>query len=134
MTTALAEINYWAVLAGAIFYMAFGALYYSPVLFGNHWIRLNRIQDGHMRNPLIYVASTIVAFLSSFFMAFLVHATGASGLVSGLILGLVVAVIIALVYLKNAAFGLMPMKVYAIAVGEHLLSFVVLGILNSVWQ
>lgn len=131
MNIALSEINYWGVLAGAIFYMAFGALYYSPILFGSSWTRLNNVKDGHMSNPLIYVGAAAVAFLSSFFMAILIRATGASGIVSGLVLGLMVALIIALVYLKNAAFGLMSSKVYAIAVGDHLISFIVLGMLHG---
>lgn len=131
MNMDLAQLNYWVVLAGAIFYMIFGALYYSPILFGSHWTRLNKVKEGHMSNPLIYVASTGVAFLSSFLVAVLVQAAGAGNLVSGLILGFIVGIIVALVYLKNAAFGLMSSKVYAIAAGEHLVSFFVLGALHG---
>ncbi|MBD0379901.1 DUF1761 domain-containing protein [Paenibacillus sedimenti] len=134
MTLALTEINYWAVLVGAIFYMIFGALYFSPMLFGGSWTRLNNVKEGHMSNPLIYVASTGVAFLSSFLMAILIQGTGASGLLAGLVVGLVVALIVTLVYLKNAAFGLMSRKVFAIAFGDHILSFIVLGILHAVWK
>jgi hypothetical protein len=33
-------VNYWAVLAAAVAGMALGALWYSPLLFGNHWMKL----------------------------------------------------------------------------------------------
>ncbi|MCU6707763.1 hypothetical protein M6D81_03485 [Paenibacillus sp. J5C_2022] len=49
-------------------------------------------------------------------------------------MGLIVAVIIALVLLKNAVFDLMSRKVYAIAAGEHIISFIALGIIHGVWQ
>lgn len=134
MSFDLTEIHYGSVLAGAIFYMVFGALYYSPVLFGNAWSHLNNVKEGQLKNPLIYVGSTAAAFLSSFIMALLIQATGFDGLQNGLAIGLMAAVLIALVYMKNAAFGLMSKKVYAIAVGEHFISFTVLGILHGVWS
>ncbi|MBD2870297.1 DUF1761 domain-containing protein [Paenibacillus arenilitoris] len=134
MAISFADLNYWAVLAGAVFYMAFGALYFSPILFGGSWTRLNNIKDGHMSNPLIYVASTATAFLSSLLIAVLVQATSSDDPATGLATGLIVALAIALVYLKNAAFGLMPKKVYAIAVCEHAISFAALGLLHGLWH
>jgi len=78
--------------------------------------------------------STAVAFLSSLFMAVLAQAAGTTDVLSGMGLGLIVGLIIAFVYLKNAAFGLMSRKVYTIAVVEHLVSFLVLGILHGWWR
>lgn len=35
------DINYWAVLVAGVVGMAVGALWYSPLLFGNVWARLS---------------------------------------------------------------------------------------------
>jgi hypothetical protein len=133
MTIDWSDIHYGAVLVGALAYMAIGGLYYSPFLLGGSWTRLTNVKEGHMSNPRIYVCSTAVALISSFLMAILTQAAGTADLLSGIALGLIVGLLISLVYMKNAAFGLMSRKVYAIAVVEHLVSFIVLGIVHGCW-
>lgn len=128
------NLNYWAVLVGGLFYMAFGALYYSPILFGPAWLKLNQVKDSQLKRPVNYAGSVLVAFLSSLFMSILAHAEGTGSLGEGLALGLLIALVVALVYLKNALFGLMVRKVYAIAIGDHLISFAVLGMLHALWK
>lgn len=133
MTIDFAEMNVLAVVVGGILYMMFGALYYSPVLFGNTWVKANKLSDDHMKNGIIYVGAAVVAFLSSFLIAVLTQATGADDLVSGLVIGGTVGLLIALVYWKNTLFGLTNKKVMLIAVGDHLISFLLLGILHALW-
>lgn len=133
MTIDVMELNFLAVLVGGILYMVFGALYYSPVLFGNVWVKANKLSDQHMKNGLIYVGAAFVAFVSSFLIAVLVQATGADDLVSGMVLGGVIGLLVTLVYWKNTLFGLMNKKVFAIAVGDHLISFMMLSILHALW-
>ena len=41
-------INYWSVLLGGVLSMAFGALWYSPVLFGNLWAKLSGLASHQM--------------------------------------------------------------------------------------
>lgn len=40
MTLAISSMNIWAVLVCIVFNMVLGALWYSPVLFGNIWLKL----------------------------------------------------------------------------------------------
>jgi len=37
------DLNYWAVLVSAVASMVIGALWYSPILFGNIWMNLMKI-------------------------------------------------------------------------------------------
>ncbi|BBH22943.1 hypothetical protein Back11_42880 [Paenibacillus baekrokdamisoli] len=116
----ITELNYFAVLVGGLVYMAFGAAYYSPVLFGRTWMQLNKANLDKRKSKLpMYVASPIVAFLSSFLMAVIVQAASVDDIGSGILLGLIVGLLLAVAYLKNAAFGLMSRKEYAIAIGDH---------------
>jgi Protein of unknown function (DUF1761) len=125
------DLNFLAIIVGGLMYMMFGALYFSPILFGNSWVQLHtqKTNDG-----LKYGGSAIIAFISSFLVSLLVHATNANGLMDGIFIGLTVGIIIALVYLKNALFGLMTKKAYAIAVGDHIIAFSLLGGLHGLWM
>lgn len=127
----LAKLNYVAVLVGALLYMAFGALYFSPVLFGNTWTKLNNLTR---LQPTSYVGSTVAAFLSSFLIAVIVRATGAGTIAAGLEVGISVGLLVAFAYLKNSLFGMASPKVAAIAVGDHLIAFTLLAVLHAVWQ
>ena len=131
----LTTLNYLAVLAGGLAYMAFGALYYSPVLFGKTWTQMHKATlDKRKSQTPMYVASPVVAFLSSFIMAVIVQAVQANSLGAGVLLGLLLGFLLALAYLKNAAFGLMSRKAYAIAIGDHIVAFVLLGVIHSLWK
>jgi len=90
------------------------------------------LQTAHQSGGSIkYIASVIVAFISSFIMYTLVHATGSDGIVDGLAIGFIVGIIIALVYLKNTLFGLIKNKSFLIAIGDHLTIFTLLGGLHG---
>jgi hypothetical protein len=133
MTIDVTELNVLAILAGGILYMVFGALYYSPVLFGNTWVKSNQLSDTHMKNGMIYAGAALVAFISSFLVAVIVQATGADDLASGLVVGLIIGLLVALAYWKNTLFGMTNKKVFAIAVGDHLISFLLLSVLHALW-
>jgi hypothetical protein len=131
----LMNLNYWAVLAGGLMYMAFGALYFSPIMFGKTWSRLNDRQSGAQAgNPFNYVGSALAAFLSSLLIAVLIRLAGAEDVWSGLSLGLLIGMVVALAYLKNALFGLATNKAVAVAVGDHLISLTLLSLLHALWH
>ncbi|QGQ95637.1 DUF1761 domain-containing protein [Paenibacillus psychroresistens] len=128
------DLNYLAVLAGGIVYMAFGALYYSPLLFGKHAVSLKKNQgEKETKDALKYPGAALVGFLSSFLLALIVQVSGADDVVSGLVIGLVIGFLLALAYLKNTLFGLTSKKAYALAVSDHFIIFIILGILHAVW-
>nr|WP_249042935.1 DUF1761 family protein [Metabacillus idriensis] len=80
-----------------------------------------------------YAGSAVVAFLSSFLIAIIIHSVGADNLISGLMTGLIIGILLALAYLKNALFGLTGLKVYGIAVLDHVIAFSLMGILHAIW-
>ncbi|WP_349408950.1 DUF1761 domain-containing protein [Pseudalkalibacillus sp. SCS-8] len=127
------ELNILAIIVGGFLYMAFGAFYYSPILFGNTWGQLNNIGEEGMR-PINFVWSGVVAFASSFVMALIVGLTGADDVGSGLLIGALVGILLFLGLFKNTVFGMTSKKVFAIAVGDHVIIFCLLGILHAVWR
>ncbi|MGM0837030.1 MAG: DUF1761 domain-containing protein [Bacillota bacterium] len=121
------ELSFLAIVAGGILYMIYGGIYYS--------IMLGKKKDAQFtqsEGPLKYIVSVIIAFISSFIIAVLTEAAGATSLLEGLIIGAMIGVIITLVYFKNSLFGLMTRKAFFIAIGDHLVIFTLLGGLHGI--
>jgi hypothetical protein len=88
----LSDINWLAVLCGALGYFALGALWYSKILFAGSWLALTKIDP---KNPeatkgmaATMVGSVFLMFITSLGLAILQHhlqLTG--GWMSGLKLG-----------------------------------------------
>ena len=84
------ELNWIAILVGAVGYFALGAIWYS-FLFKNKWIAYNKIDmsdpNGKKGVGAIMFASFILMFLTSFGIAILVNRIGVWGWMSGVKLG-----------------------------------------------
>lgn len=122
------ELNGIAIILGTLLYMVYGGVYYSVRLGGDKHPEKKQLE---MAGSMKYVVSIIVAFISSFVVAVLVQATGAESITEGLLVGLMIGVIITLVYLKNRLFGLMTHRAFLIAIGDHLVIFILLGALHG---
>lgn len=62
------QVNWLGVLAAAIANFVIGGLWYSPLLFGNAWMRANGFDEAHLKrgSPAVIFG---VAFLFSLIMA-----------------------------------------------------------------
>lgn len=120
-----------SVLAGALLYMVYGGIYYSILLSDKQAAKNKEVADNEVNGPIKYVVAVIVAFISSFIVGILVQATGSDTLLEGLTLGFMVGVIISIVYLKNSLFGLLTNRTLMIAIGDHLVTFTLLGGLHG---
>ena len=69
----MAELNIAAILAGSVAGFAFGALWYSPLLFLKPWMREAGIApDAHKTNPgKVFGGSSIFTVVSAFALAYL---------------------------------------------------------------
>ncbi|WP_028392406.1 DUF1761 domain-containing protein [Bacillus cihuensis] len=124
MLFSLSELHYLAIIAGGFLYMIYGTIYYSIVLG-------KKKEGGQSEGPLKYVVSVIVAFISSLFVAIIVQASSAEGLLEGSAVGIIIGILITIVYLKNSLFGLVTKKAFFIVIGDHLIIFTLLGALHG---
>jgi hypothetical protein len=104
----LGELNWLAVIIGAIIYFALGALWYSPVLFGRQWQRAIG-WDPERTPPEMKATTYVVPFVAYLVMAIavglLAAATGTDTIAEGVILGLVLAIGLSLMHtLVDATF------------------------------
>lgn len=64
--------NWWAVLVAAIVGYALGALWYSSVLFGNKWMKLQGFKEEDLKDG--WIKAMIVTFITTFLTAFVLEA------------------------------------------------------------
>ena len=122
------ELNFIAIIIGALLYMVYGGIYYSVRLGGD---KHPEKKQNEVEGPMKYIFSVVVALISSLIMAVIVQATGSDGIGEGMLIGFMVGLVITLVYMKNRLFGLMTKQSFMIAIGDHLVIFTLLGALHG---
>jgi len=134
------DINYWAVLTGAVIYYAGGALWYSPVLFGKSWIKLVGMDEKKREQARkdawkSYLTAAVSALVISFglarVMGYLEVHTLAGGLHAGFWSWLAFVMTTSAI---NNSFAGRPLKLYLIDGGYHLYGFLVMGIILGIWR
>lgn len=121
------NIHFISVVIGAFVYIVYGAIYYSILLSNKKDMSDREHTEIQSKGPFKYIYSIIIAFISSFFMALIIQASGTESLYGGLTIGLMIGLLITFVYIKNALFGLLSRKTLLIAIGDHLVIFTILG-------
>ena len=129
------SINFWAVLVAAISAFAVGSVWYSPILFGNVWMRENGFSEEEIKNSNP-TKSYIIAFILTVIIAvnlaaFLGDATITWGLAAGALAGIGwVAAAIGILYL----FEEKSFKLFLINAGYMAVIFILMGGIISLWQ
>lgn len=134
------DVNYVAVLAAGVLAMVIGYLWYSPMLFGNSWMKLvgltkEKIESQKNQMPktysLMFVSALVMAYVLSYFIAF----AGGTDIVTGAIGGFWAWLgFVATSMLSGALFTNKPMKLYVIDAGYYLVLLVVMGSLLASWR
>ncbi len=136
-----AEINYLLVLLAAIVAMLVGAVWYSPLLFGNEWKKFAKISPEAIEKARqkstskYYVIQFCATLLTSYILAQLVcllHATSfGDGAKIGfwLWLGIVVPVLLGSVLWERKS-----VLAYLIDLGHYLASLVLMGGILGIWS
>jgi hypothetical protein len=135
------QLNWLAVIVGAVVYFALGALWYSPVLFGRAWQRSigwDESRTPPQQSAMTYVAPLIAYVVMAIAVGMLAAATGSDTLTDGLILGLVIGVGLSLAHtFVDASFDPNkpePWTWFAINGVYHTLGLIIVAVIVAVWR
>jgi len=88
-------VNYWAVLLAAVLNFIIGALWYSPLLFMNTWIKLSGFSKKDMKCEkkgmfMGFISSFIGALILSFVIAVLFESLSLGGILNAIFVAVLV--------------------------------------------
>ena len=136
------HLNYWAVLVSTVAIFALGGLWYSPALFSKRWVALMGKSDEEMKAasagspmPLLLLGAFLCGLLISFAMAVVVSHFPPHNAVRGIEIGVFCWIgFAASTSLATALFSMAPKQLWMINSGYNLVSFVMAGLITSVWR
>lgn len=136
----LFEVNYLAVLVSAVVGFVIGMLWYSPLLFGNIWVKLIGMskedlekakKKGMAKTMLIAIISVLVM---SFVLAHFVDIAGASTVTEGIQAGFLIWLgFIATVMLNSVLWENKPFRLYVLNIAHYFVVLIVMGAILAVW-
>ena len=129
-------INIWAVLAAGLSSMVLGALWYSPVLFANVWMREAGVTEEKAKSAnmakVMLTAFLLAVIGAAVFAMFLgPTATPVFGVSVGFAAGLCW---VAGSYGINYLFEQRSFKLFLINGGYHTLQYTLIGLILGVWR
>lgn len=140
MTLDFSQLNWLAVIIGAIVYFALGALWYSPVLFSRAWQR--SIGWDENRTPpqasaMTYVVPLLAYIVMAIAVGLLAVATGTDEIGEGIVLGLVLGIGLSLAHtFVDASFDPnkpQPWTWFAINGTYHALGLIIVSVIIAIW-
>ena len=133
----MGSVNFLSIIVAAVAYMALGALWYSPMLFGNAWMKgigKTREQLTANASPVNYVLGLIFSFIAAYGIARIMIWTNRGSISDGIVIGLLAGVCFVLATMGvNDAFEKRPCSLTAINVLYHIVGFIVIGVIVGAW-
>lgn len=128
----LINVNWLAIIAAAVINMILGAVWYSPILFGNHWMKLTGVTKKTMRKGStapMYLGSFLTAIIMSFVLGQFLIMSNATVVADALRVALWAWVgFIAPYGLTNMMFQNKPPQLFLIDSGYYLVSLLLMAV------
>jgi hypothetical protein len=130
------DLNWIAIIAAAIVPMVLGALWYSPLLFAERWMRaVGRTREELTGAGLGYALSAVAALVTSYALARITHWAEVDDLWNGALVGLLVWIgFVATVLAVTTYFGGRPRELWLINAGYQLVSLLLMGAILGAWD
>lgn len=136
MSYLLANLNIWTVLVAVASTFVLGAIWYSPLMFGNIWMTAEnsstkKVQKHH--NIVVYGISFLFAFIAVIGFALVVglKPTIATSLKAAFLIGICW---VATSFGINYLFAGRKVKLLLIDAGYHLMQFILYGFIFGFWH
>ena len=131
-------INYLAVLVAGVVYTALGALWYSPVLFGNAWMKgigKTKEQVAADYTAISMLWGLIGSLIAAYGIARVLLWRGTISVVDGLVVALLAAVcFVGTTLAVNNIFEKRPCSLFFVNWLYYLVGFAIMGIIIGAWR
>ncbi len=137
MFETLSKVNLWAVILAAFSYLILGTLWYSPLLFGNKWIKLKGFTDADFKTNKPMWMITLASFLSAAVAATVISIIlgPKSNGVFGAIIGACIAIFfISMSKLTSVLFENQPVRLFFLHAGFDIVAFIIMGSIIGYWR
>jgi hypothetical protein len=130
------DVNWIAIIVAAVVPMVLGALWYSPLLFADPWMRaVGRTRDELGDAALGYLLSAAGAFLASYVLARIMRWAEVDDVWNGaLVGGMVWLGFVATVLAVTTYFAGRPRELWLINAGYQLIVLVLMGAIHGAWD
>jgi Protein of unknown function (DUF1761) len=131
------DLNWWAVAAAVVVNMVVGAAWYSKMLFGNMWAKIQnkKMEDMTGSGGMGYGVTTLAAIVQAFVFANVIIFAGANTALGGLKIGLLVWLgFAAATSVSDYVFSQRPMKLWALNQGYYLVVLAINGMILASWR
>jgi hypothetical protein len=132
----LTDVNFVAVIIGAIINIAIGMFWYSPALFGKEWAEAHGFKLDHLRpTPPHYVGAIIVSLIIAWALALLINYLQITTVSEGMKLAALVWFgFVATTHFSGVIWAQKPIKSYLIDTGCLLVTMLIMGAIFAVWK
>ena len=138
MDVSVPSMNYLAIIVAAVAFMVLGALWYSPALFGNAWMK----GIGKTKEQLTadfsyfgYVIALVLSFVAAYGIARIMYWTNGYAIAEAIKISVLVGICFVFTSLGiHDRFEKRPFGLTIINVLYHLIGFIIMGIIISVWR
>ena len=132
------QINYLAVLVGGVIAMILGGIWYSPILFGNIWMKLVGLKESDITKAKSTVAMTIsvlTSLIEALSLAALIVLTRTYSPQKGLYVAFIVSIgILSASWLSNTMYEQKPLKLWLIHAGYRVIYLLINGAILGAWR
>jgi len=130
------HIDYTALVVAAVAKSVIGAIWYSPILFGKQWASLAGVRapaKADMAKPI--VGELIGNFIIAYVLVHILHHVNAHDWQMGAMVGFWVWLgFVATFGFSAVLWEKKPVKLYAINIGNALLSLAAMGAILAMWH
>jgi hypothetical protein len=126
-----ASINYLSVLIASVIVIGLGILWYSPILFGNIWVKLQSLKKEEVKglSSLSFINVLLSALVGTLVIALLLTIRDETTVVHALIISILVGIFTSAKIGMNHIFESRPLGYYFITIGYHLFSCIITGLI-----
>lgn len=132
------HINYLAIVVCTAIAMVLGSLWFSPILFGNSWMKGAGLKQKDVQksdSTKAMITSTINSFVINLVLAICIYISQPSGFTSGMGMGALISIgLISPILLTILVYEKKKSGLWMIYSGYYIIQFIINGGILAIWK